>query len=519
MALAVVGAFSGAAFFMITGAIAGAKEKKLVHDVATINAALSTFLANGGDLSGATTGHEVIERLKTQEVSQKEDQLVGVSGGLLDPRVTPVDQTLAEGASSEPRALWDRTKKRFVLKYSGAVGIKEFVLDELKAAAEETEEGRLAAIRYSEKGEKKWVWEYAEHNTSMKTGPNNLAGRDEVSEALRAPLQLESPTVSLPGDLYPLGDYEGLQVTLSNPNPPGVSDIFYSLIPGVWEKYSGALAIDPGMSLETQAVAIDPLAWTDSSTTFDQYTTTPVKIDLELGDPNSGYDYVNLGGALEPGSYAAPALVRPLTLSLSNSAAIPAQYSNVGVFNVYWTLDGSDPTSSSEASAGDAFSDGFPGQPVWLSLDDWGSAGTLDVNVVAKSADTNIVLNSDTVSASLDIRPIALRAPLIVRDPSTGLVTISLQVDFGDMPLGSRIVYTTDGTDPGIGADGEAVRGALYSTPFSVLNTVELKARVYAPPLFKQWFTTSELTTSSPAVALEEPGPNIVVGISVSTGP
>lgn len=409
------------------------------------------------------------------------------------------------------------------MKHGGAVGIKEFVLDESKSVDDAPEEERILAVEYSEKGDDKWVWEYAEHNPLGNTGPSELAstGTPDASDpsGLPAALELDLPVVSVPGDRYPLIDYAGLEVTLTDPNPAGVSELFYSLVPGVWERYLSPIPIDPGMTLETHAVTIDPDHWADSETTHDEFSTDPVKLEVDLGFAQLSYDYVSLGGALEPGSYSDAPLAMPGKVSLPNSASIPLEYSNATVFNIYWTLDGSDP-SAPGAEGGADFSAGFNGQEIPVSPDDWGSSDSLEVNVYAKSHQASIATDSELVTATLTVARLPLRAPLVEIDPAADTLTLALQSDFGDTPIGSRIFYTTDGSDPGIGSDGGPVAGTLYVGPISSTNVLNLNARVYPPPLYQQWFHTSEMASYAAVVEpSDEPGPDVVVAVTVSTGP
>ncbi|MFT5853202.1 MAG: prepilin-type N-terminal cleavage/methylation domain-containing protein, partial [Verrucomicrobiales bacterium] len=48
MAVAVIGILTTAAISLITGTSKATQDRKLVQDVAVINAAVSTFIANGG---------------------------------------------------------------------------------------------------------------------------------------------------------------------------------------------------------------------------------------------------------------------------------------------------------------------------------------------------------------------------------------------------------------------------------------------------------------------------------------
>ena len=323
-------------------------------------------------------------------------------------------------------------------------------------------------------------------------------------------MQLDPPLVSVPGDRYPLGDYESLQVALTNPNPQGTSEVFYSVVSGVWERYLGPFTIEPGMNLETQSASVDPDNWTDSTTTTDQYSTTPLPLDISIAFTSPTYDYISLGGALEAGDYPPPTLSKPGMVTLLNADAIPAQFLNSGIFNIQWTLDQTDPRTEADAKSGSPFSGRFPGQEVSVWLDTWGPGDEIDVTAVAKSHSPEIVTDSKLVVASLTSRKIQLRQPALTIDNDSGEGILELQSDFGDTPLGAWIYYTTDGSDPGIAADGGPVSGTVYNGAIPDAAGLTLKARVYAPVLYRQWFIPSDVVVEKPNL------PAIGVGFTMS---
>ncbi len=300
-----------------------------------------------------------------------------------------------------------------------------------------------------------------------------------------------------PAGCPPLVNYDALDVHLTDPNPPGASEIWYSLNQGVWERYSTPIVVDPGSILDTQAVSVDPARWIDSDIASDEYLSAPVNLELAVWFDRPSFDYVALGGALEPGSYPSPALAPPGSLTLSNSGSIPNRYLNSGTFNVYWTLDGSDPASAPTPESGDVFSGGFPGQQVALRLDEW-VGDTLLVRAYARSFDTSVAISSDEVSVALGRDRLTLRRPLIEISgvASSGFdVGLRLDTDRADMPLGARIYYTTDGSDPGVDERGEPVGGTLYQGGFKLRDGGEVNARVYPPLPYRDWFVASELST------------------------
>ena len=341
MVVATIGVLAGSALYFISGAVEASREKKLQKDVVTLNAALKTFQANGGSIDSATTSAEIIELLKTNVSEAQKDQLVGIGGSMIDPRIVAVDQTTEEAATTDARVLWDATEGRFVIAYAGAAGIKRFKLDESKSADPEIYADRELTLEYATKGQDKWVWEYADHGTAGQAGPGNVPVGGNGTPGTPtytppSPLQLDPPEVSIPGGLIPLMDFEGLEITLNDPNPSGVSQLFYSVVPGVWERYAGPISVEPGTNLETQSVSLDPDNWTDSDQTTDDYRTDPVKLEIEADFFRSTFDYVSLGGALETGS-PSPTLAAPGEVTLTNAGDIPERFQNDAVFEIVWT--------------------------------------------------------------------------------------------------------------------------------------------------------------------------------------
>ena len=100
--------------------------------------------------------------------------------------------------------------------------------------------------------------------------------------------------------------------------------------------------------------------------------------------------------------------------------------------------------------------------------------------------------------------------------PPTHNLTLSLQTDYGDMPLGTRVFYMTDGSDPGVDASGEPTDGILFTSATDIpFGVTEVKARVYPPVLYRQWFLPSE-----PEVAAIAPGTfPVSFTMAVSTTP
>ena len=512
-----VGVLVATAVLIVSGMSRATKDQKLTHDVRTLNAAVAFFIANGGDLEGADTPGEVIARLGTSASAHQADQLVGVRSSVLDHRVTPLMQTPAEGATTEARVLWDVTKKRFVIRYGGHTGVKKFVFDESKPPIQ-AERDRDLVIAYSKKGKAKWIWDFNDSPTTAKS-IRGIDTQDNPPPPIRSALDLKPPIVSVPPGNYPLTDYEGFKLSLRDPNPQGTGEMMYSINGQPWVSYRRPFPIDPGDELRTQTVSLDPKNWRNSPIEEGDYATTPVQLVTSLSFPSQRYTYVTLGGTLEPGSYAAPPQALPGRLELGNPASIPLQYQNSDVFGFNWIQQNSaGPSSRPTLNTSDPFKDGFPGQDILLSLDDWGSSDTLEVSAIARSHNPNIVSDSERTKTVLTATRIQLRPPLVEiagaddkdkdkkKKKGKGkskdeLVTISLQKDFGDVPFGARIFYTTDGTDPGVRPDGEPESTQEYTGPFELEKDMdEIIARVYAPSLYQHWFIPSEPSSSPSTV-------------------
>jgi hypothetical protein len=110
--------------------------------------------------------------------------------------------------------------------------------------------------------------------------------------------------------------------------------------------------------------------------------------------------------------------------------------------------------------------------------------------------------NSELVTRRIEAETRRILNPLIREQPRPdGLfiygehyVEIDLDSETGEIPAGSRVYYTTDGTDPGEGTSAPTASSAtLYKGPFLVQQPdgQPIKARVYGPDGTDQWFDAS----------------------------
>jgi hypothetical protein len=181
-------------------------------------------------------------------------------------------------------------------------------------------------------------------------------------------------------------------------------------------------------------------------------------------------------------------------VKLLNGDAIPDLYESSSLFQVHWTTDDSDPLTSPTRTSGAGFSNSFVTQEIPLALDIW-PAGQLSmpVKVAAEAIDRDIFNDSPDHGATIAGEVLDLRAPIISID--RGKVDLNFVTTYGDMPEGAQIYYTTDGTVPGIDAEGKPTSGTAYTGSFFMEDDAVITARVFGPDEHSQWFApSSEIT-------------------------
>ena len=224
-------------------------------------------------------------------------------------------------------------------------------------------------------------------------------------------LQLDPPDFSQPGGPVPLINFD-LSLTLSDPNPPGTSQIFYSVNGGGMSRYDGqTLTTTPGMSVSAYAVTSDPDHWTNSNVSANTYTAIPVILSVSLNIPAANLTYAEAGGAMTSGTTQTPS---PATVTLDSTAQIPIPYFTSAKFQVYYTLDGTSPLTS--GTAGPVFSGAYASPSISVAPANWGGASSVAISAAARAIDTAMFTNSPVVASSIGIpRPLSPRPPSIRR--------------------------------------------------------------------------------------------------------
>ena len=488
---------SGVAIVAVTNTRESARVSKLESDVATINAAIQVYTISGGSLPTSPAGPQVIlDKLKTRADATTGPTVAGLRGNVVDLRLI-VDPEAPD--TGQPRALWNGTTKRFVIATTGSNGAKNFLLDDAAAATAPVTEARVSTVKT---GDGNWVWDYTDVAATARGGPGSGPGTSTApSGTTPTPpmtLQLDPPDFSQAGGPVPLINFD-LSLTLSNPNPPGTSQIFYSVNGGGMSRYDGqTLTTNPGMSVSAYAVTSDLDHWTNSNVSANTYTAVPVILSVSLNIPAANLTYAQAGGAMTSGTTQTPS---PATVTLDSAAQIPIQYLTSAKFQVYYTLDGTSPLTS--GTAGPVFSGAYASPSISVAPANWGGASSVAISAAARAIDTAMFANSPVVASSIGITTTSLSAPTI--DPPSGSKAADLPVSIAlasgqTYPVGARIYYTLDGTDPGNTA-GNPTSGTLYTGQMNsgagTNGVVVVTAQVYGPAGFAQWFTPSPATANT----------------------
>ena len=499
LVVTVISVIGSATYVTVASSQQSAQERKLESDVASINSAAQIYLANGGNLPEGLNSEQAIAKLKTRADTTSGSRAIGLKGSTIDARIEGVPINGSEVNSDQLRATWDAATQRFILSRSGA-GIKRFELNAAlagEAPTTETRDNSLAAAT-----ETQWVWDYNENTdttAALGNAPTTGSGSGYIPPTSNPKTALAVPTFSNQGGSLPLIQFN-LGVTLSNPNPAGTSQIFYST-GGAYILYKGeTVTAAPSAVISAYAASVDPDRWEDSAIAAKTYTAIPVALAISLNVAQSSLTYQQAGGQMTNQTLTTPAAA---TVNLLSTAQIPAAFLNSSNFQIYYTTDGSNPTSSGSATTGASFSGSFTSPQIDVSLSRWGMASSLTVKAVARSLNPGLFTTSSVVTQTIGITPTTLQVPTI--DPPSGAKAANLPVSIaltqGALyPADARIYYTTDGTDPG-NSGGNPTGGTLYSSqiqPGAGTNgVVVITARVYGPTGYGQWFTPSPVAVAT----------------------
>lgn len=463
---------AGSGYVAISSVTRNAEEGKLDADVRTINRAAEAYEASGGNFSGVSNVGELLEKLKSSVSEDASAATMGLRSSFLDKRVTDVAPSGRKGA------IWNASLKRLEVVSATTDGSRGFAFDSDLATEDFGSEDRSRTKDVAT--ESKWVWDFSDTGPPSSTPapePASTAADPNAGGTFNPLIALVAPDFTPPGGSYPLGDFDPAKpVTITNPNPAGSSQIYYSL-GGAYLHYTGPVAVPPDATLVAIAISQDPNLYTNSDNNSALYNAAPIQLTVEISAP-AAVTYQQAGGAMTTGTaFTAP----PITVTMT--ASVPAAYDNK--YQIKYTLDGSDPSQSGAIAPKTGATANIP-----YTYASFGAASALPIRAVAISSDSNL-LTSTIGSRQVSASKVTLAAPTI--SPSSGSAG-----DTATISLASGAPYPT--------AFSLVINGPLPTSPTqtsvvsptTILSVAagELTALAAAPTL-ANWFNPSPTTSAT----------------------
>ena len=202
-----------------------ASSTKLQSQVKSLNAAISSYLASGGNLDDLENHNDVLNHLKKSISASDRKAHTGFGGIVIDKRLNVRQGTSGSGQSY---AVWNLAKKKFEIKKgNNPEGISEFFLDDSLAGVDYGQETRRTAMEFNR--DDGWIWKYSEAQQTVPDGPSNITlasvSIPEVNSAPVPPISL-SPTNKNPAALPDSSETEfglpvAVDVLLNDSDPDG----------------------------------------------------------------------------------------------------------------------------------------------------------------------------------------------------------------------------------------------------------------------------------------------------------
>lgn len=302
--VAIISVLASVAVSLLSDDSDSARVAKLQSDVATLNQMVAFYVADGGSLAGISAPQTVLDKMKRSRPQSEWQQHVGiVSGRLLDVRLSAEVTTLPD-RSNNPRAFWDRTKQRFVIKKAAGSAVSDFYLDESLASADYGTEKRAKSIVSFNASNKGWVWgtsvssptatyldpqpfkaptpgsafdpsETADPSSNPPTNPgggsgggDGGSGGGDPSQPTRAVLPI--PVISPGGGTFAFTGFPTI-VSISSGAPPDVSTLMYSINGGGWQEYTASILLFPAMTLQARNETSRPAEYVTGPTNTQTY--------------------------------------------------------------------------------------------------------------------------------------------------------------------------------------------------------------------------------------------------------
>ncbi len=496
LVVAVIAILGGVGVAVMDNVAESSRVSKLENDVAVVNSAAQLYQVSGGSIPANATPAQVVAALKQAANAATAGKIAGFRGGAIDARMIVVMQTQDEAGSNRARARWDAGKAQFVIADSGAAGVKRFDLDDAAGEAAATTAART--VTNAQATVDPWVWDYTDSAPTAPPGPSlpdTGIGPGITNPSAPPVTALAPPVFDPPGGTYEIFGFP-LTVTLSNPNPPGVSRIRKR--PNA--TFDGQpIQVAVGDTLTGYfSQSVDPDEYSDSADASASYTAVPYQLQVAVTHPRSTMTYAQAGGTMYVNGVAQEVTTPPnASVTVANLDGIPPAFRDASRFRVVWTTDGTNPLTSGTRQVG---TPSTGGAIVNLPLESW-TANGVRIRAAVEAVDETYFQSSTVAEHNITINRTALHQPLI--DPQSTARSADLPVNLyawlgQAYPSGIRIFYTTNGSDPGV-SGSEPTSGTLFTTAFQTGTTDGsgvVKARIYPPTAQSIWFSPSALSTA-----------------------
>ncbi len=496
LVVAVIAILGGVGVVVMDNVAESSRVSKLENDVAVVNSAAQLYQVSGGSIPANATPAQIVAALKQAANAATAGKIAGFRGGTIDPRLIAVMQTSDEAGSTRARARWDGAKAQFVIASSGAAGVKRFELNDAAGEAAATTAART--VTNAQATVDPWVWDYTDSATTAPAGPTlptTGVGPGITNPSAPGVTVLKPPVFDPLGGTLPIFDFP-LSVTVSNPNPPGVSRI-RKRPNATFDGQPVEVAVDDTLT-GYFSQSIDPDEWADSADASATYTAVPYQLQVAVSHPSTSMTYAQAGGTMYINGAAQPTTTPTnASVTVTNLAGIPPAFRDASRFRVVWTTDRSNPLTSETRQVGTPFSGGAI---IDLPLADW-TANGVQIKAAVEAVDSTYFESSSVSTHSITVNKTALYQPLI--DPQSTARSADLPVNLytwpgNAYPTGTRMYYTTDGSDPGV-SGSEPTGGTLFTTAFQTGTTDGsgvVKARIYPSTAQAMWFNPSALSTA-----------------------
>lgn len=403
LALSVAAILAFLAVITVARLVSSTQEQKLTSDAETLNRAVMAYIASGGDMDGLKTADEVLEAMKRQ--SSSVGRTPGLSGTVVDPRVSFVYEAAGKGGGRGPRLYWNENIRRFeVSKDRQDPGILSVSLDGGEPLSGGNAAERTNPLLYAQDGN--WIWDYTDAPMPEGKGPNEINVNPVPDTSVPPPppvppctgtRPLDPPSFSIRGGDYPSADFH-LSLRLTDPNPAGAGQVFYSIDYGNWKPYSAAISVHAGAVVAAQTVTLkedytssarveqtyrqmrEALLAPSIQLSATEFTDTLDTIGIRLSDPNPAGTSDLYFAFAEPG--AAPGARSQWQLYKGDLVALSSVFPSGFTIHAYARARDAaayadSPSSQADAGANFTFED--PGDGNVLYVID--ASGSMNANV------------------------------------------------------------------------------------------------------------------------------------------